>query len=589
MTYEAYTVLEVNPQASIETIKQNYARLYRKYLNNEAKISSVLQAHEILVDDPQIKEIYDALQFVGELWKIYEKKYYQKTWEEAIETLMRISVEKPNNDDIENLRRVLQRVDHEITYSIWQEWEKLKDGVYIQYRFGLCYTHTQQWSEAIEAYEHLIDQKDNWKPEDSIYWMGFGQVYRHQAEAFQSESANQPGLYQRSRECFKQAISLDPSNSTPYLSIARTYLKENNYSGATAWAEKAMEADGKLDFDDFEALHFLCVVYASSRDFQKIKEIALKIKPLLPNQEKYSYASSKFTEYANECYQQAIERCDFLEEIDFHAQLDLFKTSASFLEAAAEFSPKNEEIEKQYIETENLMRALNQFQAVKDDPLFPVSYKNLVVLSFSDYMNLGNSDNKTENFLNSLIIEIAALPGVSFTKLTERLSSQYSEVYNLNKKIFYRVAQELSKQQIKALVNKTEPLSIHSYQNFVEAIKNSYFQNSDELKGEIGHATDRLHVLLEPITERILEKYEEVQFNSSNLLNTAGYEDFVEMIRSRAAADSSSVRKGISLTAKHLHDLLDPLAEKIVAKHPGLQRFISPIVKKLSNLSEKIN
>jgi len=592
MTYEAYTVLEVEPQASIETIKQNYARLCRKYYinKNEEKLNSVLQAHEILVDNPQIKEIYDALQFVGELWKAYEKKYSQRAWEEAIETLMQISVEKPDNDEIENLISVLHRSTYDIIRPIWEEWEKIKSSVHIQHKFGLCYTHTRQWSKAIEAYEELIERRDEWKPEDSIiYWMGFGQVYTHQAEYFPNSGISQLRLYQQARECFKQAIDLEPSNSVSYLSTARTYLRENNYSEAATWAEKAIEADGKLDFDDFEAFHFLCIVYANSRNFQKIHETALKIKPLLPNQEKRSHASSKFIEYADECYQEAAKQCDFLEEIDSYTQIDLFKTSIAFLKVAAELSSNNEKVEEKYRKIENLICALNQFQTFRNDSLIPASYKKIVVISFFDYIEISNSDDETERFLNSLIVEIAASPEISFTKLTDRLSTQYPEIYNLNKKIFYRFAQGLSKHQIDVLVNKSELFSGNTYQGFIEAIKNRYFQNPDALREEVNYAKDRLYTLLEPITEKIVEKYEEAQFNSDNFLNTSSYQSFVEMIRSRAVADSTLVRKGISFVARRLYDFLDPLAEKVLYKYPNSQQFLSPVLEKLFDLSQEID
>ncbi|MDZ8226577.1 J domain-containing protein [Nostoc sp. ChiVER01] len=485
MAYEVYRILELSPSASIKEIKRSYSQLVRKYKNEDIeKFSLIRRAYEMLINS-DAKAIYDSFLQIDSFLKIYQETFLHLEWEEAIQILKRIVVESPEEDEIQKLAHLLPQ-DKEVIEEQQTFWGYIQENHrFIKEQLGLCYISSGQWDEAIAIYEKLTTQK----PEIFHYWTNLGQAYKTQADFLSQNNISQAHLYQQARECFKKAVNLEATNSKPYLEIARIYFNENSYSQAEIWAERAINADRKIDFQDFDAFCFLCLVYAKIRELNKIEELVQKIKILIPNEDAKIYASSKFIEHGDELYRIASEKSDFFEEADFSEQLYLFSVSLTFFKAAKNFNLHDDNLQKKYDKIDKLISVLNQFQKLKNDSLILDSYKKLVVLSLSDYMSIDNYIKDKDDQINLIFVEIITLSKSSINESIERFKSYYADIYNLNIQIFDKLEQ-----------SKTT-------QSFVALLQNRASKDTAILREEINHIVKRLYNFLPPIAEKVVLKY----------------------------------------------------------------------------------
>jgi len=528
MINEVYEVFDVDQHASVEEIKKSYSNLVRKHKKNVETFMFVREARDMLCE-PATREIYDSLLRVIKLLKAYKEKKSNSNWENAITILKRISLEKPNKGDIQQIRNSFPLLSKKINIS------KL---------------------------EYTI--------EDGLIQ---GQIYKCQANLLAAGDFARIELYQSARDHFEQVILCDKLNPQGYVEIAEIYLKESKYAEAITWTRKAVLADEKIDYQDLEALHLLCHIYAISKELQKVEEIIPEIIALLPDQEAKVNASLKFTESGDAFYQAAFEQLDFLKQSDFSTQSYLFSASLVFKKAAKLFNPDDGEIVKQCNKLENFLEALSQLQTIRNNSLFPENSQKVIAISLFSYVN---TDESNVDLINSVVASSIKSSEMPIPELVDRLKSQDSKIYELNKVFFEQlqtIAQEPEKRRGKLPTNTSGLLNKINYQDFVEIVKSRYSQRSDILK----EGADHLSAILEPMTEKIMDEYENLQ------LGGLEYQDLAEKIRSRSSQDTALLRGGINRALKGLHAFLDPIAEQVMLTYPRSERFVSPLMEKLSD------
>jgi tetratricopeptide (TPR) repeat protein len=402
MAYELYQILEVTFQASTDEIKQAYFRLVRKYSPEKApeRFQQIRVAYNTLCD-PKARENYDTMQKYGEQIKDLidqaEKKMQVEEWSNAIPLLKQVLVLAPKMDTARNL-------------------------------LGLCYIHTQNWDFAGKVYMTLT--KTN--PEVAAYWSNFGCVYKLQADCLNDEDLSRLQLYSNARKCFQQAVKLESFNSAPYLDIAETYLNQRNYFEALTWAERAIGADGKADYNDFEALFFICRVYLCSGESQKIEVIAKRITSLLPeNTDIRQYAASRFANMGIEVAKIAAKSANF----------DMWRAAFQFLKAARNLEQNNPGVKEISAKIEAIVVAIDQYEDISHDFLILQGFQRLAAFCLADYFNFYDSLKQRKNFLNDILTEIMASPTSTIFSSLERIKFYYPAVYGLNKELFHRIEQ----------------------------------------------------------------------------------------------------------------------------------------------------
>ena len=231
MAYEFYQVLELSPQATPKEIKRNYFRLVRKYSpeKDPERFQSIREAYETL-SDVKARENYDSLQQNGEeiseLTNQAQEKMSEGEWKAAIPILKKTLVLLPTAHQARN-------------------------------QLAICFARAKDWDNALKIYRKLTT--DN--PDVPLYWSNYGAILKQYAESLADDNLKKKELYQQARQQFKKAIDLEPYNSEPYLEISRSYTDEGDYTRALSWTERAIGADGKTDFQDFE-VSFLYLYYS---------------------------------------------------------------------------------------------------------------------------------------------------------------------------------------------------------------------------------------------------------------------------------------------------------------------------------------
>lgn len=401
MVYEHYHILDISFQASADEIKQAYFRLVRKYSPEKApeQFQQIRVAYNTLFD-PKARDIYDAMQKHGNeinnLINQAEKNIQLEEWSTAIPLLKQVLVLAPQMDAARNL-------------------------------LGLCYIHTKNWDFAIKIYKTLT--KTN--PDVAVYWIHFGCAYKLQAECFQEQRLSYLQLYHNARECYHRAIDLESFNSAPYLEIAETYLSETNYSEALTWANLAIGADGKADYNDFEAFFFICRVHFCNNELHKIEVIAKRIISLLPENilEIRQYAANRFANMGIAVAKVAEKYVDF----------NMWRAAFEFLKVAKTLDNSHLGMKQICAKIEEIVSAINQYESLSQDDLIIQGIQRLAAFCLADYFDYYDSLPQRKSFLNDILTEILASPTTTIFSSLERIKFYYPMVYGLNTELFNRI------------------------------------------------------------------------------------------------------------------------------------------------------
>ncbi|ARV58466.1 hypothetical protein BZZ01_07265 [Nostocales cyanobacterium HT-58-2] len=402
MAYEFYHILEISSQASADEIKQAYFRLVRKYSPEKEpeRFQQIRLAYNTL-SNPKVRENYDIMQKHGDqikdLIEQAEKKMQLEEWSNAISLLKQVLVLAPTIDVARNL-------------------------------LGLCYIHTENWDFAVKIYRALT--KTN--PDVALYWSNMGCAYKRQAEFFNDGEFSKIQLYYNARECYQQAVNLESFNSAPYLDIAETYLDEKNYLEALTWAEHAIGADGKADYNDFEAFFFICRVHFCSGESQKIEVIAKRIISLLPEKTDIrKYAASRFANMGIEIAKNATKSANF----------DKWRAAFQFLKAARDLEQTNVGFKELCTKIEKIVAAINQYEEISNDYLIIQGFQRLAAFCLTDYFDFYDSLQERKSCLNDILTEILASPTSTIIASLEKIKFSYPEIYGLNVELFERIEQ----------------------------------------------------------------------------------------------------------------------------------------------------
>jgi tetratricopeptide (TPR) repeat protein len=400
MAYELYETLNLPTEASGEEIRRSYYRLVRKHSpeKDPERFKLIREAYETL-SDPKAKQGYDSLQKHGgeiiQLLSQAEDRINEENWTEAIRLLKHTLILSPTSDPIRN-------------------------------RLGLCYIHNKQLDQAGKLYYSLT--KSN--PDVALYWSNFGCTYQEKAEAVSEGDPQRSELYKGARTCFKQAIELESFNSQYFIVIARTFLAEENYAEALDWTEKAIGADGKVDFQDFDALFLMCIIHLRSGQVEQVTSTAERIISCLPPDEDVrNYVASKF----------AVIGFELIEAGAKYINPNILKAALTFMGAAKRFSPDNAEIAKIHNSISEVVSAFSQYDILKDDYQIIHGFKRLAAFSIINILGGEDSAYERERNFKDIIEEISDSPDSEVFKSVKRIKFKYPAIYQLNTELFARL------------------------------------------------------------------------------------------------------------------------------------------------------
>jgi curved DNA-binding protein CbpA len=318
-----YRVLDVRSDASFEQIKRAYYRSVRDHPpeTDAEGFRIVRHAYEIL-SNPKTRTHYDGIRKYGErvseLSAEAESHMEAKEYDKAERALKEILVLIPTEEFSQN-------------------------------RLGLCLMYQERLDEAIHVFSKLTNQESD----VAVYWSNLGACWQEKAERTNSES-HKKSMMESAKKMFLHAAELEPHNPSIGIELARLYSVENDYETALAWADKAAQADGEVDFLDFEALFQKCVIFMRSGQLGKLQTEAQRILGLAHSEEAKRFAAVRFAALA----------AVFLEG-------KAFEPAAALSKAALLFDSNDAEIKRLHEYANLVHQASQEWARMERDSLLP--------------------------------------------------------------------------------------------------------------------------------------------------------------------------------------------------------------------------
>lgn len=119
-----------------------------------------------------------------------------------------------------------------------------------------------------------------------------------QAIQEQTQEARSAELLKEALELYRRASRLDPTNAEPHLGMARIHRYQDRLDEALVCVEKAVAADGRVDFQDFEALHLACLIHLEREDLVGFEQTLQRIEGLSEEEDSLRYVGWHFAESA---------------------------------------------------------------------------------------------------------------------------------------------------------------------------------------------------------------------------------------------------------------------------------------------------
>lgn len=394
MANELYGALEITQEATEEEIKRAYYRLVRRYPPEKEpeKFKSIRGAYETL-SDAKARRSYDAMQEHGEeitnLLEEAEKHREANNYVKAVRCLKKILVLHPEADAARNT-------------------------------LGLTFLDAGRLDEGIELYRGLTSRVSD----TAVYWHNYGHAHKSKAE---SESKLTCADVERHRllaqQCFEKAIGLEPYNSAPYMALAEMNWKAGSIPTAIHWAEKAIGADGKTDFQDFEALFFIAIMRFAQGDLLGVEQQGQRIKDLTPEDEDVKkYVAFRFGQLGAVL-----------------AENKNFVPAATFLKTARSFDCPSEEFSRVVDSVEILAEAIKSHDRFSQDPeiIPPLRFIGTIILS----AEVGEEVQNREALFRSFLHELNSYGATNVLRSIACIRTRYPSIYKLREDLFQNIDQ----------------------------------------------------------------------------------------------------------------------------------------------------
>lgn len=263
-----YERLGVAPEATQEEIKRAYFRAVRRYPpeRDPEGFQALREAYETL-GDPRSRKQYDSLlKHGGEIERLFGEAQGQM-----------------EREDFQGAARSLKRI-----LVLAPESEAAR----VQLAFS--HLHLEEHEEALRQFDRLCQGPDP-NPQH-LYWAAQARCFLARKEGLPAARTVQ--LQDQAMKLFARASQLDPLNAEPHLGMARLHHLRGETEKALACIEKAVAADGRVDFQDFDALLLACYIHLSGGDFPGFDRTVLRIDALSPDPEMRHYAGWQFARSA---------------------------------------------------------------------------------------------------------------------------------------------------------------------------------------------------------------------------------------------------------------------------------------------------
>lgn len=247
---DLYERLGVPRSASADEIKRAYQRNLRAYPPERAP--------------EEFKRIREAYETLGNAES--RREYDESPDPQAVESFDR-AMQAMRSSDYANAERLFKQV---LLLD--------PDSGFVRNMLGLCFLYSGELKKAAEQFDRLLG-----RPDAAPAWFGNAAVAALRLED-----------YARSERLFNEAIRRsDGDNAMYYGGLADVYIAREEYAKARQLLEKAIAADGKVDFEDLAFFTKLLELGIIRRDHDAVVRELSRIEKISADEEQRRYLAWK--------------------------------------------------------------------------------------------------------------------------------------------------------------------------------------------------------------------------------------------------------------------------------------------------------
>lgn len=389
-----YALLGIEEDAGQEGIKKAYFMKIKQFPpNKNPELFKKLRKAYDCLSDPHLRNKYDQMRKHGPLIKKLKeaaKEYLEdEEFADAINTLQKILV--INSDE--------------------------EDALMLLY---LCYKGQETYLKANEIIKRLIYID----PLNQNYWIEYGD---NCLALFSSKSSYDE---YKPMEKFLAARDLNPINTTPYLGVATFYFKQEKYTPALEWIDRAIMADKKIDLQDVELFIMKINILISQNPdrFIEIKEVITALKLLKEGDTDFKiYLASQLFKIVSD-----------------RRREHLFSLSINLLKEIKQLDPEINEIEGMINEEKKLKRAYESFLRYAKSSVATREF--LLILTFLLDRNLYTEEEEVlfeKKYFRQGLKELEGVPVYAIKSAIASIRSNYYDLYHYCRDFFNRFERAL--------------------------------------------------------------------------------------------------------------------------------------------------
>ncbi len=203
------------------------------------------------------------------------------------------------------------------------------------------------YHDAVNTMGELVDRF----PRVPLYRINLGNMLMNRYRNIETSEAKEHVL-KRAREQYEKAIELDDQWHLAYIEMSKSFDAEGDPETAYEWTEKAVRADGREDFEDFDALLQGCMMLAQIGDPDRLCGQVLRLERVVQDDEEArAFASTAF-----------VHRTVLL----VHERR--LEATRELLLAATRLTPDRKDLKGLLADTELALEADGSWADFKDDP-----------------------------------------------------------------------------------------------------------------------------------------------------------------------------------------------------------------------------
>ena len=377
-----YERLGIDTEVSEIQIKSAFFTAVREYPpEKETELHKLIrEAYDVLINTQSRLE-YDSRLLHGDVLVALEEELS----------------EAEENEDIDEQVRLLKKLIN-LSPNV---------GIY-RNKLGLAYLNSEVWDSALTQFRKAIEIN----PKNPVFHLNAG----HALENMEN--------YDEAEKYFLNAYELDPEDYSPPRALASLYYYNyDNAEKAHQILDVAINADGKIDFQDFFCIYDKLQFYTFKGDEKNLKTQLGIIHDIVTNDEEIGFATFMLARIASDLYDH-----------------NMFSLAKNFIGEAAKLSPEDEDIRKFKKSISKNAKIVKSLKTIQNSSKVHDFVKHLMTVYIANYYG-ETSESEYKEQLDQAVDILRNMMDVDPTATRIKESFAYIEnnhplAYNMNNEFF---------------------------------------------------------------------------------------------------------------------------------------------------------